>query len=121
MTKTVLVIDDDVSLQSVLDVALSQAGFKVELASNGMEALERLEQIQPNAVLCDVMMPQMDGVELFRSIRERLRYEGIPIIVMTALNRKPWFRELETEGAVIVQKPFEIGRLVSMVQLMTED
>ncbi len=108
MPKTVLVIDDDGSLQTVLEIALQQAGYNVELASNGEEALERLDAVQPDVVLSDVMMPQMDGVQFFRAIQERLRYNNIPIIIMTALNRKAWFDELEAEGAVIIQKPFNV-------------
>lgn len=121
MPKTVLVIDDDVSLQMVLEIALRQAGFQVELASNGEEGLERLEVIQPDVLISDVMMPHMDGVQFFNAIRERLQYEGIPIIVMTALNRKPWFADLEAEGAVIVSKPFDVEQLVSLVQMYVAD
>lgn len=117
MPKTVFVIDDDVSLQTVLEMALQQAGYRVETASDGEEALGRLETLQPDMVITDVMMPMMDGVEFFSNIRERLRYEGIPIIIMTALGRKPWFADLEAEGAVIVQKPFDVDQLVSLVDL----
>lgn len=121
MPKTVLIIDDDASLQMVLEIALRQAGFEVELASNGEEGLERLATMQPAAVVSDVMMPQMDGVQFFNTIRERLQYENIPIIVMTALTPKPWFRDLEAEGAVIVQKPFDVDKFVSLVKLHVED
>lgn len=121
MPKTVLVIDDDASLQMVLEIALRQAGFQVDLASNGEEGLERLALRQPDVVISDVMMPQMDGVQFFNAIRERLQYANIPIIVMTALNRKPWFAELEAEGAVIVQKPFDVDQFVSLVDMYVAD
>lgn len=121
MPRTVLIIDDDANLQTVLEITLRQAGFDVQLASNGEEGLERLQTLQPNIVISDVMMPQMDGVQFFQAIRERLQYENIPIIVMTALTPKPWFRDLEMEGAVIVQKPFDVDQLVSLVQLHVED
>ena len=121
MPKTVFVIDDDVSLQMVLEIALKQAGYHVECASNGEEGLAQLETLQPDAVLCDVMMPQMDGVQFFETIRERLRYEGIPIIIMTALGRKPWFADLEAEGAVIIQKPFDVDQLVSLLDMHLDE
>lgn len=117
MPKTVLVIDDDVSLQMVLEIALKQAGYEVIFASNGEEALQQLETSQPAVVISDVMMPNMDGVQFFHAIHERLRYENIPIIMMTALGRKPWFAEMEAEGAVILQKPFDVERLVSLVDM----
>jgi two-component system, OmpR family, response regulator len=121
MPKTVFLIDDDASLLAVLEIALKQAGYRVEAASNGEEALEHLESIQPDVVISDVMMPMMDGVQFFQQIQERLRYENIPIIIMTALSRKPWFSDLEAEGAVIIQKPFDVDKLVSLVELHTDE
>lgn len=121
MPKTVLLIDDDVSLQMVLELALRQAGFQVILASDGEEALERLQTMQPDVVISDVMMPLMDGVQFFNTIRERLQYSGIPIIVMTALARKPWFADLEAEGAVIIHKPFDVDQLVSLVDMYVSE
>jgi CheY-like chemotaxis protein len=117
MPKTVFVIDDDVSLQMVLEISLKQAGYHVELASDGEEGLERLETIQPDVVISDIMMPHMDGIQFFRAMQERLRYHAIPIIVMTALARKPWFADLEAEGAVIIHKPFDVDRLVSLIDM----
>jgi DNA-binding response OmpR family regulator len=117
MPKTVLVIDDDVSLQMVLEITLKQAGYHVEVASDGEDALEMLKTLQPDVVVTDVMMPHLDGVEFFRSIKERLSYEGIPIIIMTALTRKGWFAELEAEGAVIIHKPFDVERFVALVNM----
>lgn len=62
------------------------------------------------------MMPNMDGVEVFQHIKGRLQDDGIPIIIMTALNRKPWFADLEAEGAVIIHKPFEVDYLVRLIE-----
>jgi CheY-like chemotaxis protein len=117
MPKTVLVIDDNVNLQTVLDMALRSAGYNVIFAANGEEGLQRLETVQPDMIVCDVMMPDMDGVQFFNAIRERLRYEGIPIIIMTALDRKAWFADLEAEGAVIIHKPFDVEQLISLIDL----
>ena len=121
MPKTVFIIDDDVSLQAVLEITLKQAGYHVELASDGEEGLERLDSIQPDVIISDVMMPHVDGVQFFRQIQERLSYEGVPIIIMTALDRKPWFADLEAEGAVIVHKPFNVERLVSLIDMYVAD
>ena len=115
MPKTVLLVEDDESLQTILEIALSEAGYQVELASNGDEALMRLENVQPDLVISDVMMPYVDGVQFWAAVHKRLQYEGIPIILITALNRKQWFAALEAEGAVILQKPFRVEHLVSLV------
>lgn len=114
---TILIMDDDLALLAVLEYALRNAGYDVVLAPDGLEGLEKFQTLKPSLVLSDVMMPNMDGVEVFRRIKERLQDDGIPIIFITALNRKPWFADLEAEGAVILQKPFDINQLVEIINL----
>lgn len=114
---TIFIMDDDLALQTVLEFALRRAGYDVVLAPDGQEGLRMLENLSPNLVISDIMMPNMDGVETFQRLKERLQDDGIPIIIMTALNRKPWFADLEAEGAVILQKPFEVDRLIDMINV----
>lgn len=121
MTKKIFIIDDDLGLQTVLGLALKDAGYEVVSAADGQEGLDRLSDVQPDLVLSDVMMPYVDGVQLFDALKERLRDEGIPIVIMTALSRKPWFADLEAEGAIILQKPFEIDRLLAVVGMLVDD
>jgi len=116
--KTILVMDDDLALQTVLEIALREAGYEVILANDGQEGIEKLTALNPDLVISDIMMPQMDGVETFQRIKEQLQDNGIPIFIMTALNRKPWFADLEAEGAVILQKPFEIDQFLRLVDDM---
>lgn len=112
----ILVIDDDLALQTVLEMALREAGYQVVLANDGEEGLQKLHTERPNLVISDIMMPHLDGVETFQRMKEQLQDEGIPVFIMTALNRKPWFADLEAEGAVIIQKPFELEQLLSLVR-----
>lgn len=121
MAKTIFVIDDDLSLQMVLEIGLRDAGYEVVSASDGLEGIERLGTFKPDLVISDVMMPQLDGVQVFERIKEQLQDQGIPIIIMTALNRKPWFADLEAEGAVIVQKPFDIERLIQLISVLLDE
>lgn len=114
---TIFVMDDDLALQSILEMALRNAGYDVVLASDGESGIAQLEHLQPSLIISDIMMPNMDGVETFQRLKERLQDDGIPIIIMTALNRKPWFADLEAEGAVIIQKPFEVERLLDLVNV----
>ncbi len=113
----IFIMDDDLALQTVLEYALRNAGYDVVLAPDGQEGLQMLEHLRPSLVLSDVMMPNMDGVEVFQHIKERLQDDGIPIIFMTALSRKPWFADLEAEGAVILHKPFDVDQLVDMIDI----
>lgn len=114
---TILVIDDDLQLQMMLDMALQNAGYHVVSAHNGQEGLEKIVSLRPDVVVTDIMMPMMDGVEMFRQIKDRMQDSGTPIIVMTALQRKPWFEELEMEGAVILQKPFKIDLMLDLIKM----
>jgi two-component system OmpR family response regulator len=116
--KTILVMDDDLALQTMLEIALRDAGFDVIIANDGQEGIETLKKINPDLVISDIMMPQMDGVEAFQQIKEQLQDNGIPIFIMTALSRKPWFADLEADGAVIIQKPFDIDNLIRLVNDM---
>ncbi len=121
MTKTVFVIDDDDNMQAVLEIALTEAGYAVERASNGETALARLATWTPDLVLCDVIMPFLDGAQVWQVLRERLQYTGVPFVLLTALDRKPWFGALEAEGVVFLHKPFDIDRLVALIDSYLDD
>lgn len=114
---TIFVMDDDIALQSILEIALRDAGYDVVLASDGESGLAQLEHLQPDLIISDIMMPNMDGVETFQRLKGRLQDDGIPVIIMTALSRKPWFADLEAEGAVIIHKPFEVDHLLDIVNV----
>lgn len=116
----IFVVDDDIALQAILKASLEAAGYTVLMASDGDLAEQTLRNINPITVICDIMMPVMDGTELFQHIKHRLEEDCIPIIIMTALNRKPWFADLEAEGAVIIQKPFEVNRLIELLDVILE-
>jgi CheY-like chemotaxis protein len=113
---TIFIMDDDLALQKVIEFALRNEGYEVVLASDGQDGMQKLESLSPDLVLSDIMMPNMDGVEVFEHIQERLQDDGIPIIIMTALSRKPWFADLEAEGAVIIHKPFEVEYLLELIK-----
>lgn len=115
--KTILIIDDDLNLQAMLNLTLRDAGYNVVMAEDGQEGLNKLVSARPDLVLSDIMMPNMDGVEMFRQIKDRLQDSGTPIFIMTALNRKPWFNDLEAEGAVIIQKPFKVDLLLKLLEM----
>lgn len=116
--RTILIMDDDLAMQTVLEIALREAGYQVVLANDGQEGIDKIRALKPNLVVSDIMMPQMDGVEAFHLIKEELQDDGIPIFIMTALNRKPWFADMEADGAVIIQKPFEVDQFVRLVNDM---
>jgi len=81
MPETILVIDDDPNLRSLMQLALTTAGYNAVTAPDGAEGLRSLEEHQPDLVLLDVMMPDLDGWEVCQRIRA---FSGVPIIFLTA-------------------------------------
>jgi two-component system, OmpR family, response regulator len=78
---TILVVDDDDHIREVIQIFLKQEGFTVYEAIDGIDALTRLETIQVDMVILDIMMPQMDGWELCRELR---KYYDFPLLILTA-------------------------------------
>lgn len=86
MKKTILLIEDEPEVQAILSEELNAEGYRVELASNGQDGLERIEEIQPDLIICDRAMPVMSGYELLERIRSLYpQYKDIPFVFLTAL------------------------------------
>jgi CheY-like chemotaxis protein len=81
----VLIVDDDATARETLVAMLEGEGYELQLAKDGMQALQMLEQLRPDLILLDIMLPGMDGFEVCRRIRARLLAE-VPIIMLTALD-----------------------------------
>jgi len=110
-----LVVDDDIQILSALEAALRRKGFDVETASNGFEALRRLDAAPVQAVLTDLRMPGMDGLELLHQIR-RSRPE-LPIIMLSAFGTVPEAVLAIKAGATdFLLKPFSHDALDSVLQ-----
>jgi signal transduction histidine kinase/DNA-binding response OmpR family regulator len=80
----VLVVEDDASTRELLARTVAREGFGVVEAGNGIEALARLEESIPSAILLDLVMPEMDGFELLSQLRQDERFRSIPVVVVTA-------------------------------------
>lgn len=84
MAKTILVVDDSVTMIMSLKTALTMNGFEVETASNGQLALDKMKGgLKPNLILTDVNMPVMGGLELIKSVREMPGFRFVPILTLT--------------------------------------
>lgn len=86
MSKTILIIEDEKELCEILQDELSSQGYKVVVAMNGQEGLEKLQEIQPDMIICDRSMPVMTGYQLLERIRGAYpQYRNMPFIFLTAL------------------------------------
>lgn len=86
MAKTILVIEDEKELCEILQDELSSQGYKVVVAMNGQEGLDKLQEIQPDMIICDRSMPVMTGYQLLERIRGAYpQYKNLPFVFLTAL------------------------------------
>jgi DNA-binding response OmpR family regulator len=121
-TRTILVVDDDVVVRNLLSEILAHHGYQVWLAQNGVEALELLERRRPDLILLDIAMPEMDGIEALRRMRDRC--PGVPVVMLTAYGDVETASLALRQGAAdYVPKPFNLGYLerVVMLQLSRRD
>jgi two-component system, OmpR family, phosphate regulon response regulator PhoB len=113
----VLIVDDDPDIQRLVSYNLSQAGFQVTTATTGRTALEAVQKQSPDLIILDVMLPDIDGLEVCRTLRQRDHSRRIPIIMLTArteeIDRVVGF-ELGADDYVM--KPFSPRELVLRVK-----
>jgi len=79
----ILVVDDDSITRKLLGMYLKSKGYEIEYAENGLEALEKLGQVEINIVLTDLNMPYMDGIEFTRNMKTEPNYSHIPVVMVT--------------------------------------
>jgi len=83
--KRILVVDDEPDFCSIVQMNLEKEGFAVELAYSGVEGLEKVQANPPDAIVLDIMMPEMDGYEVCKKLKADEKYVDIPIILLTAV------------------------------------
>lgn len=119
--QTILVVDDVPENLAVLFDVLSEAGFEVLVADSGVVALERLPVLQPDLILLDVLMPDLDGFEVCEQIRRTPEFRDVPVIFMTALTETVDKVKGFRVGAVdYVSKPFEAEEVLARVEAQLE-
>jgi DNA-binding response OmpR family regulator len=112
--KTILVVDDKANVRQLLNDYLSQQGFHVVTATNGREALYAARQDEPDAILLDIMMPEMDGFQFLEHYR---REKSVPVIILTARDEESdTVVGLELGADDYVLKPFRVRELVARIR-----
>ena len=111
---TVLVVEDEEAFVEALSLGLAREGFRVQVARDGAEALERFDAIRPDVVLLDVMLPVVSGVEVCRQLRKR---SSVPIIMVTAKGSEiDTVVGLEVGADDYVTKPYRVRELVARMR-----
>lgn len=111
----ILVVEDHRDCRDTLKALLEASGFRVELASNGVEAVEKAVRWKPALILMDVMMPQMDGLQATRLLRQHETTRRTPIIAVTAMEGAHGLA-LESGADDAVQKPVNCEDLMNRIE-----
>ena len=115
--KTIAYIEDDPDMIDLVSIILQKHGYRVAGFTESREILPRLESIKPELILLDLMMPHVDGIEVYKEIKGRESMQEIPVIIISAMKRA--VEEIEREGKMQVEaclvKPFTIGELLDTV------
>lgn len=116
-TKRILIIDDEYDIRAVAQLTLKAVGgWEVSSAASGHEGLTKAANEQPDVILLDVMMPDMDGIETFLALQANPDTQSIPVILMTAkvqAAEQRQFKELAIAG--IITKPFKAMKLPTQI------
>jgi two-component system, OmpR family, response regulator RegX3 len=113
-TPTILLVEDEESFIDALTVGLKREGFRVEVARDGYEALERFDIVKPDLVLLDVMLPRISGIDVCRQLRKKTQ---VPIIMVTAKGSEiDTVVGLEVGADDYVTKPYRIRELVARMR-----
>ena len=111
--KTILIVEDDLSIQDTLQMILEWEGYRVVTAENGQEALEVLKSELPCLILLDLSMPIMNGFEFLEAQRSEDRIAAIPVLITSAEAELAKFEKV----AGILNKPIHIEDLLTFVKL----
>jgi two-component system chemotaxis response regulator CheY len=116
-TTTVLIVEDDADIREVMKIFLEANGYCVNVAADGLEALEQLRAgLRPELILLDLMMPRLDGEQFLKQFRVS-RFGDIPVVIMSGHSAAEK-KALEFKAAACLLKPVEGEQLLTTVRLL---
>ena len=114
--KKILLVDDEVDILEFLKYNLEQDNFEVLVSSNGKDALKKISQ-NPDLIVLDIMMPEVDGFELYQQIKANKEYQDIPIIFLTAKSGETdEIKGLDLGASDYIQKPISPKKLIARIK-----
>jgi two-component system, chemotaxis family, chemotaxis protein CheY len=116
-SKTILTVDDSASLRQMINLALSTAGYKVIEAVDGADGYQKATTTPINAVITDLNMPVMNGLEFIRKFRAHPASKGVPIILLTTESDEGLKQQAKEAGAIgWIVKPFKQDQLLAVIK-----
>ncbi|MGR3272764.1 response regulator [Thalassococcus profundi] len=120
MTTKVLAIDDSRTIRNLLRMSLENAGFEFHTAVDGVDGVARFAEVQPDVVITDINMPNMDGYGVIETLRSGPRKTSVPILVLTTESSDDLKTRARDAGATgWIVKPFDDASLVSVLRRLT--
>lgn len=112
----ILVVDDNAGIRNVLFTFFTQKGYKVEVASEGQEAIQKIDKNRPMLVLLDLKMPGMNGLEILNKLNSQ--YSNLPVIIISAFIELDILNQGIKQGLVkhYISKPFDLEKLLQLVE-----
>ncbi len=108
----ILVVDDDKRIQLLYQAELEEAGYEVHIAGSGTEALEKFETVKPDLVTLDILMPDIDGIQVLRKMKEK--NPQLPVIMSTAYDYRDDFAVWASEAYLV--KSSDLAELKEMIR-----
>jgi two-component system, chemotaxis family, chemotaxis protein CheY len=116
LSKKILIVDDSAVFRKVVSINLKHGGYEVVEASDGLDALKKVESEKPNLVICDVNMPNMDGLTFVTKVREDEKNRFLPIIMLTTESQEEKKKKgMEAGARAWLVKPFAPEQLLSAI------
>lgn len=115
----VMVVDDNLITIKLMKRYLNAAGYEVASAEDGLDCLQKLEEIRPDVIVMDVMMPKMDGYQATQKIKENEKTKDIPVVIVTALNDvSNQLKSIVSGADDFLSKPIEEKLLLAKVKVL---
>ena len=117
MSYCIYVIEDDRNIAELLEIALKTYGYNVLLFENGEDAIKMLNKKNPDLILCDIMLPSMDGIEFVSIIRKNNIFKKIPIMMLTAKDSElDKIKGLDSGADDYITKPFSVMEVMARIR-----
>lgn len=121
MSKTILIVDDDPGVRSLLQTSFGKTNFSVQTAENGSDALRKAQATRPDLILLDLVLPDMDGFSVCESLKKHRQTRSIPILVLSGLgNELCCLTALECGADGYIAKPFHLPHLITQVNKLLQ-
>lgn len=119
MSLSILAVDDSRTIRDMLRLALSSAGMEIHLAEDGVDGLEKLQGLTPDAIISDINMPRLDGFGFIEAVRMQEKFRATPILVLTTEAAPELRARARAAGATgWIVKPFDPPKLVKALHMV---